>query len=184
MELLSKSGAKNSPYLTLGKIVAAHGLRGALKVFSLSDFPERLLNLTEVYLTAEPDAQTAQGPFQVEQVQVLKGKNYLVFLEEIQDRDQAEEVSKYYLALPASEPFSLPEDTFYARDLIGFRALTNQGEVLGEIIQVIQSQQDLLVLKTPDGKEHWVPFVFALVPEIRTEAHELVIEVPEGLLEL
>lgn len=184
MELLSKSGAKNSPYLTLGKITAPHGLRGTLKVFLISDFPERLLDLEEVFLLEEPDAITAKGPYQVEHVQLAHGKNYLVFLEEIQSREEAEAVSKLYLAIADSEPFALPEDTYYAQDLIGFKVLSEAGDALGEISQIIQNEQDLLVFKTPDQREHWIPFVRALVPEVRVESREIVIVLLEGLLDL
>lgn len=184
MELLSKSGAKNSPYLTLGKITAPHGLRGALKVFLISDFPERLLDLEEVFLLDSPESHVAKGPYQVEHVQQAHGKNYLVFIEEIQTREAAEAVSKCFLAVSDSERFDLPEDTYYARDLIGFKVLSEAGEEIGEISQIIQNEQDLLVLKTPDQREHWIPFVRDLVPEVRIERREIVIVLLDGLLDL
>ena len=183
MELLSKSGGRNNAYLTLGKIVSPHGLRGALKVYSLSDFPERFEELEEIYLLTDPDAATARGPFHVEQVQPYKGKTWLIYLAEVPDRTAAEALAKLYVALPAEAAGELPEDTFYARDLIGFSVQDSAGQVLGTVTQLIQSHQDLIVLTTPDGKEHWIPFVKELVPEVDLAEHRLVIVPIEGLLE-
>lgn len=183
MELLSKSEGRNSPYLTLGKIVSPHGLRGALKLYSFSDFPERLLELEEVYLLAEPDADTARGPFRVDDVQAYKGKTYLLYLEGIEDRTAAEAFDKLYVGQLSAEAGELPEDTFYARDLIGFAICDTEGQLLGEVSQVIQSHQDLIVLKTPAGTEHWIPFVRELVPEVDTAAKRLVVAPIQGLLE-
>lgn len=184
MELLSKSGGRNSPYLTLGKIVAAHSLRGALKVHSLSDLPERFLDLEEIWLLTDPDAESAKGPFRVEDVKPYKGNTYLIELEGIEDRTAAEAVVKLFIGLPAGQAPELPEDTYYVRDLIGFEIVDTAGTVLGEVSQVVQSHQDLLVLKTPAGSEHWIPFVKALVPEVDLAARRLVVAPVEGLLDL
>lgn len=184
MELLSKSEGKNSPYLTLGKIVSPHSLQGALKVHSLSDLPERLLELEEVFLLTEPDAEQAQGPFVVEDAQHFKGKTFLIWLEGIEDRSAADRLAKLFIAVPAETAPELPEDTFYARDLIGFEVISSEGAVLGQISQLIQSHQDLLVVTTPEGTEHWVPFVKELVPEVDVANRRLTVAPIEGLLEL
>lgn len=183
MELLSKSGGKNNPYLTLGKIVSSHGLKGALKIYSYSDFPEHLLELEEIFLLTDPDAVTAQGPFRVEDAQPYKGRTFLIYLEGIEDRTAADAFAKLYVGLPIEQAAELPEDTFYARDLIGFAVVDTAGTVLGEVSELIQSHQDLIVLKTPAGNEHWIPFVKELVPEVDIAGQRLVVAPIEGLLE-
>lgn len=183
MELLSKSGGKNNPYLTLGKVVAAHGLRGALKVYSLSDFPERFEEIEEIWLLTDPDAETARGPFRVLEAQPYKGKTWLIELEGVEDRTAAEAFGKPFIGLPADQALELPEDTFYARDLIGFDVVDTAGNALGHVSELIQSHQDLIVLKTPAGTEHWIPFVKELVPEVDVAGRKLVVAPIEGLLE-
>ncbi|PIQ24382.1 16S rRNA processing protein RimM [bacterium (Candidatus Blackallbacteria) CG17_big_fil_post_rev_8_21_14_2_50_48_46] len=183
MELLSKSAAKNSGFILIGKVIAAHGIRGALKVKSLSDFPERFLELEEVFLSTTEDVQNPQC-MQVEDVQAQKGDQWLVWLDQIQDRNSAEALGKPFLCVPADQAFELPEDTFYVDDLIGYSAFSEEGTPLGEISQVIQGHQDLLELRTPDGKRHLVPFVKALVPEIQASERRLIIRLIEGLLDL
>ncbi len=182
MELLSKSEGKNSPYHTLGKIISPHSLQGALKVHSLSDLPERLLELDEVFLLTDPDAEQAKGPFYVEDAQHFKGKQYLIWLEGIEDRTAADPLAKLFIAVPAEDAPELPEDTFYARDLIGFEVINPDGTSLGHVSQLIQSHQDLLVITTADGTEHWVPFVKELVPDVDVAQRRLTVAPLEGLL--
>lgn len=184
MELLSKSEAKSSPFLSLGKIIAPHGIQGALRIHSLSDFPERLLNLTEIYLLADPDAVQAQGPFKVLTIQQHKAKVFILHLANLKTRNQAEAVDKYFIAVPSTDTMELPEDTFYARDLIGFQVYDQAGEQLGVVSQLVQGHQDLIVFETPAKTEHWIPFVLELVPEVDVKNKRMVICPPAGLMEL
>lgn len=187
MELLSKSADKNSPFILIGKVLAPHGIRGALKVKSLSDFPERFFELEEVYLSPH---ETPQAPrlVHVEEVQPLKGDQWLLVLEEVPDRTAAENLGKPFLCVPRSQAMELPEDTFYAEDLIGFEVYrvetTAWGYKLGVISQVVQGMQDLLELTTPEGDTHFIPFVKALVPEVDIAGRRLAVQVIDGLLDL
>ncbi len=183
MELLSKSADKNSPFSLLGKIIAPHGLRGALKVHSLSDFPEYFSEIKEVYLIEHPDALTGQGPFELVQVQHQKAQQYLFTLSDFTQRSQAEAVNKQFLAIPSDQEPELAAGDFYIRDLIGCQAQNEAGEVLGTITHYVQGLQDLLVLETPDGKEHWIPFVEELVPSFDLDKQLVIIRPLPGLLD-
>lgn len=183
MELLSKSADKNSPFSLIGKIIAPHGLRGALKVHSLSDFPEYFSELTEVYLLEHPEALTGQGPFKLAQVQHQKAGQYLFMLSDFTRRSQAEEVNKQFLAIPSDQEPELAPGDFYIRDLIGCKAQNEAGEHLGTITHFVQSLQNLLVLTSPDGKEHWIPFVKELVPDLDLDKQIVTIRPLPGLLD-
>lgn len=184
MELLSKSAARNNTFLTLGKILGPHGIKGALKIFSLNDFPEHLLALERVFVLADPDAEKAQHELKVKHVQHLKGNVFMFFFEEISDRNEAESLSKCFIAIPKAEAPELPEDTFYIDDLLGFAVYDTAGQHLGELTQMVQNQQDLLIVSSPDGKEHWIPFVEELVPEVQLASKRIIVKVIEGLLDL
>lgn len=184
MELLSKSAAKDSPYFTIAKVLGAHSLKGALKIHYIGDFPEQLEVLEEVLVQQEPDGPIIQGPFTVERVSHHKGQVFLLSLAEIDNRTAAEALSKLFLAIPKAAAIDLPEETYYVQDLIGFVCKDTQGQVLGEVAHIIQGHQDLLVVKTPEGKEHWVPFVFEMVPEVHVEQGEMVLTPAPGLFDL
>lgn len=183
MELLSKSADRNSPYAIIGKILGPHSLRGALQVHSLSDFPEHFLELEEVYLLSDPDSSQPVGRYRIESAQPYKAQRFLLMLEGVEDRTAAEALSKCYLAIPLEEAPELPEDTYYVRDLIGFEVRDASGKVLGKVVHIVQSHQDLIVLQTPDQQEHWIPFVHELVPVVNTSAGYLEIAPIAGLIE-
>lgn len=183
MELLSKSAARHSEFVIIGKILAAHGIRGALKIKSFSDFPERFLELEEVFLSV---SETLQNPqcYRVKDAQPLKGDQWLLWLTDIQDRTEAERLNRRFLCIPRTQLKPLPEDTFYVEELIGYQVLTETHESLGTVVQVIQGQQDLLEIETPERKKHLIPFVKALVPEVDVLTRTLCVHVIDGLLDL
>lgn len=183
MELLSKSVATPSGFVVIGKIITAHGIRGALKIKSFSGFPERFLELEEIYLSTSETLTNCQA-YRVIHAQPLKSEQWLLRLAEIQDRTAAELLSGQFLCIPRSQLKTLPEDTFYVDDLIGYEALTETGHILGTVVEVIQGQQDLLVVETPEQKRHWIPFVKALVPSVERTNRRLFIHIIDGLLEL
>lgn len=184
MELLSKSGDKNKDYLVIGKILAAHGLRGAVKVHSISDFPERFFTLKRAFLTSDPEEPPSAPSLRVAHLQELNKGQFMISFEGITDRNAAEKLQKQFLCIPVAERYKLPKDTFYVSDLIGFSVLNTEGEVLGQVCEIAQSMQDLIVFETPAGTQHFIPFVKALVPEVNIETRQLTIAPVEGLLEL
>jgi 16S rRNA processing protein RimM len=184
MELLSKSGDKNKDYLVIGKILAAHGLRGAVKVHSISDFPERFFTLKRAFLTPDPEEPPSAPSVRVAHIQELNKGQFMITFEGITDRNAAEKLQKQFICIPITERYSLPKDTFYVADLIGFTVLNPAGEVLGHVSEVAQAMQDMIVLQTPAGTEHFIPFVKALVPDINPQTRQLTIAPVEGLLEL
>lgn len=173
----------NDNFILIGKILGAHGIRGALKVKSFSDFPERFLELQEVWLSAS-DPPQAPVCVSVEDTQLLKGDLWMLWLDSIPDRTAAEELGRPFLYVPREQALPLPEDTFYADDLIGYSVISETGEALGVISRVMQGQQDLLEFRAPDGRLHLLPFVRALVPEINTAQRWLRVHLVEGLLDL
>ena len=184
MALSLKSVARhNDGFILIGKILGAHGIRGALKVKSLSDFPERFLELQEVWLSATDPPQAPQC-LSVEDAQFLKGDQWMLWLASIQDRTEAEHLGRPFLYVPRSQALELPENTFYADELIGYAVLSDTGESLGMVTRVMPGQQDLLEFRAADDRLHLIPFVQALVPEVNEEQRWLKVHLVEGLLEL
>jgi 16S rRNA processing protein RimM len=67
---------------------------------------------------------------------------------------------------------------------VGLSARLSDGPVVGEVTAVRHEAQDLLVLRRADGGEALVPFVSALVPTVDVAGGFVVIDPPEGLLDL
>ena len=75
-------------------------------------------------------------------------------------------------------------DVFYDHQLVGLAARLTDGSPLGEVTAVRHEGAELLVIRRPDGGETLVPFVTAIVPTVDVDGGFVVVDPPEGLLEL
>jgi 16S rRNA processing protein RimM len=109
----------------------------------------------------------------------------LLTFEGIESREAAEDVRNTELLVPLAD---LPElddpEAFYDHQLVGLSARLNDGSVLGEVAAVRHEGADLLVVRRSDGGELLVPFVAAIVPTVDLAGGFVVVDPPEGLLEL
>ena len=109
----------------------------------------------------------------------------LVRFEGVNDRDAAAELRGTWLTVdsatiaPPADP-----DEFRDADLVGLSVRTADGTHVGTVEDVLHSGQDVLVIKSSDGREVMVPFVKPLVPEVDVPAGTVTINPPDGLLNL
>jgi 16S rRNA processing protein RimM len=74
-------------------------------------------------------------------------------------------------------------DEFYDHQLVGLTAYDEDGRHLGEVTSVVHGgAQDLLAIRTPDGRDTLVPFVSALVPEVDLPSRRVVVADRPGLV--
>lgn len=162
----------------IGQITAPHGVRGAVRVFPLTDFPERFTNLRRALLGAadHPVAVRCQG--------AVRGL-IILQIEGIIDRNQAEAQKGQYLLVPRSEVYPLPEGHYYDFDLIGLEVFGPDGQRLGELVEVNHSSpvHDLYVVETAPEKRYMVPAVKQFIEAIDLEQGRMVIRPIPGLLE-
>ncbi|HET9081771.1 MAG TPA: ribosome maturation factor RimM [Trebonia sp.] len=166
--------------VTVGRIGRPHGIRGAVVVGVRTDEPE-LRFAKGSRLDTDP---SGVGPLVVAATRWHSGE-LLVRFEGITDRDAAEDLRGTWL-LVDSAAIAPPDDPdeFNDIDLIGLSVRTVDGAAVGTVDDVLHPAQDVLVIKTPGAREIMVPFVKAIVPEVDVKAGYLVIDPPEGLLDL
>lgn len=137
----------NKDWIEIGKIVAPQGLKGQLRVNSNSDFPERFEEAGERWLQCNPqsDPQSVQllGGYQI------PGKNiFVITLEGINDRNQAETLRGCNLLVRNRDRPVLEEDEYHVKDLINLEVINQlNGENIGVVIEVFSSGNDLLEVK-------------------------------------
>ncbi len=172
--------------LVVGKIVAAQGLRGELRLLPMSDFPERFTKAGPRWLQRKSDPARC---VHLKGGRQLPGKEmYVVRLEGIDSREAAEALVGEQLMVRASDRPKLARGEFYLLDLVGLEVrLEESGTVVGHVRDLIHAGNDLLEVElSPErgGRSILIPFVKAIVPTVELQDGWIGITPPPGLLEL
>lgn len=137
-----------SEWIEIGKIVAAQGLDGEVRVYPDSDFPERFIEPGKRWIL-RPNKSEPE-PIEFLGGRYIPGKGlYAVEVEGVEDRDGAEALRGCKLFVEKTDRPYLEPDEFYVQDLIGmevFNQLT--GEILGKVSDIIPAGNDLLEIET------------------------------------
>lgn len=160
--------------LLMGRIGAAHGIRGEVRIQSF---------------TEDPLALASYGPLSTNRpgltIRILAARtttNVLVArLEGINDRNAAEKLNGVELYVDrALLPDPDDDDDFYHADLIGLKARLADGSEIGEVMAVPNfGAGDLLEIRDPrSGDTYLYPFSKAVVPEVRIADGYLLIDPP------
>ena len=166
--------------IVIARAVRTHGLKGEIVAELLTDFPERFEDVDEVVLVS-PAGERSPGQledfwFQKDRV-VLKLAGY-------DDIDRAKALVGYDFAVPDSERVALEEDEFYDWELEG--CTVNAGDKsIGQVRSVMRTGgAEILVISDDLGKEQLVPLAAEIVVKIDKAARVILIDPPEGLLDL
>lgn len=169
--------------LRVGRLVKAHGLKGALKLELYTDSPNERFVPGAVLELQVPETSPWFG--KTVTVKELRWYNQapVIFLEGIEDRNQSETLIKAILLVNA-ETATLPTepDAWYDHQLVGLKVIRDDVQV-GTIARVDHMPaQDLLAIDTVNG-EVLLPFVKAFVPAVDIKAGTMTITPPGGLFE-
>jgi len=162
------------PEVVIGLIVGAFGTRGETKVRLETDFPERLPNRT-VWLKP-PDGPPRQS--RIESVRFHKG-NALVKFEGVDDMTAAQALRGFEVRVPRSELAELPEGEFYVHDIVGLQAVTEAGEDLGVVTEVIRGPANDVYVTA----RAMIPALKEVVVSIDLEAGKMIVRPIGGMLE-
>ena len=170
--------------VVVARIGKPHGIRGEVTLDVRTDEPDRRFAVGTT-LRAEAPAGADRRP---SALPVARARGHqtplLVAFEEIEDRNAAEAVrgTVLYATLGRDEVPEDPEE-YYDHQLVGLAVVDLDGTALGEVKAVVHgSAQDLLTVRTPDGRDTLVPFVAALVPEVDLTAGRIVVADRPGLV--
>jgi 16S rRNA processing protein RimM len=165
----------------VGRIARAHGNRGQVIVNPETDFVE-----TRFQPGAELFARQAGrvACFRVTTMRVHLGRP-IIGLEGIDTMTRAEELAGVELRVPLERLEPLPAGTYYRHDLVGCRVETASGEQVGEVVAV---EGDLgasrLVVRNGPASDVLVPLAEAICRVIDVAGRRILIDPPDGLLEL
>ncbi len=171
--------------LLVGVVVRPHGLRGELVVDVRTDSPQERFGAGAVLVRAGADG-TPTGVLTVESSRPHSGRLLVRFVEAA-DRDAAETLRGSRLLVdPAALPPTGDPDEFHVHQLEGLSAELADGTTVGTVREVAHGPGgELLVLaRAGGGPDALVPFVRAIVPTVDLDGGRVVLDPPEGLLDL
>ncbi|MBX9601809.1 MAG: ribosome maturation factor RimM [Bryobacteraceae bacterium] len=166
-------------WVAIAELVRPRGTRGELVGEPLSDHPERFSALRRVFLNA------AGARREVAVLETWWHDRRLVFrFDGIDSIAEAEKWRGALVEVPAGERWPLPAGRYYHSDLIGCR-VERAGVAIGVVTDVEEpGAQSLLSVRLADGRQASVPLVPAVCPEVDIAGRRIVIDPPEGLLDL
>lgn len=165
---------------TVGKIVNTHGIRGELKIVPQTDFPERFEKGSELVIET-PAGQRI--PVQVEASRIHKTM-VLVKFKQFNDINECEKYKGSMLKVEEKYLAELDEDEYYYHEIIGCAVVTEEGQELGTITEILSpGANDVWVVKPPKGKELLLlPVIDEVVLDVDVTGKKVLVRLMEGLV--
>ncbi|MDX8389433.1 MAG: ribosome maturation factor RimM [Mariprofundaceae bacterium] len=165
----------------MGDILGAHGLKGALKVYShtrpanaIAQYEQWWLGRSECELT----------PYRVNRCW-QHGTRLLAELDGIDSRSAAETLGRQQLWIPEAQ-VACDADEYLWQELLGCAVFTASGELLGKVVELQEfGAQDTLLIHTTDAAtqpgEWMLPFISEVVQDVDLETKRMTVHLPEGM---
>ncbi len=177
---------ENKDWLVIGIITSSHGVQGKLNIKSLSDFKERFTKPGKRWIQKndeEPIPYNLISGFQ------KPGKDsFIISLEGIKDRNEADSLKKYKLLVKSNDIPKLKNNEFHLNQLLDLDvklSVESEIKVIGKVVDLITENNNLIVIRLDqNNKNVLIPFVQDIVTTIDIKKKYLIINPPKGLLDL
>jgi len=172
--------AETDNLIVVARAVRTRGLNGEIVAELLTDFPERFEQVTAIFGVASGEKKSLKLEnhwLQNDRI-VLKFAGY-------DDIESAKSLIGLDFALPEAERMKLSENEYYDWELEGCSVVIKDGPTLGIVRGLLRTGGvELLAVEAESKQEHLIPMVQSIVVEIDISRKEIVIDPPEGLLDL
>lgn len=167
-------------FLQVGVITSMHGVRGEVKVYPTTDEPERFKKLKKVIL----DDGRTRTEEEITSVKFFKNMVILKF-RGFDSRDDVERLRQAKLLVTREQAVPLKKDEYYIADLIGLSAVSDEGEELGTISDVLQTgANDVYVISRESTPDLLVPAIRDCIRKVDIEEGRMTVHLLPGLREL
>jgi 16S rRNA processing protein RimM len=164
-----------APPVCVARIGAAHGVRGAVKLWTFTEEP--------LAVQSYGPLMTKDGARQFEIAGVRAAKDHLVAtFKGVATRNDAEKLNGIELYVPREKLPDTDDDEYYHADLIGLTAVNATDEPLGRVIAIHNfGAGDIIEIAPPKGATMLLPFTNAVVPTVDIAGGRVVIELPQEI---
>lgn len=168
------SNDKNEPvFLVVGRIRRAHGLKGEMIMDVLTDFPERIKPGKVVYVADSHEPQKISSVRPHDNLLLISFKG-------IDSKDDLDRYRNLMVYIKTEGLPELPENEFYHHDLIGLTVIDEQQEVLGTLVEIMETgANDVYVIADKDKNEMLIPAVDEFILTIDLAGRLMTVHKPE-----
>ena len=160
--------------ITIGKIVAPHGVRGDVRILPLTDFPDRFQDLKAAFVDDV-------GQLELESAR-QHNKMILLKFSTINSMNDAERLRGKLIKIGRQDLIKLPEDQYYIFDIIGLTVVTEDGAELGRITDVLQpGSNDVYVIEQQGKQDLLIPAIKDVVKKIDIAGKQMVVKLQEEM---
>lgn len=165
--------------VTIGRIERPFGVKGAVKVRSLSDVPGRFDHLASVYVLGTTGQISDRTVTHVRRA----GTAYIVQFDGVTTPEEAGALRGGLIQIPRAESHAQADDTFYEFDLIGLTVQDEAGRELGQIETIWELPGHQVFVVRQDGREVLIPAAKEFVKAVDLQQRRMTVHVIEGLVE-
>lgn len=171
---------QESEPVLLGKIIATHGVKGQLRVFLFSGEFSSIAGLDTIMVKAP---SSGMETFEVAAA-VRHGKKVLLTLKNYDNVNAVLHLVGRELYVERDQLPELPDGEYYWRDLVGLRVVTDQGEMLGTLTEIIATGSNDVYVVQGREREYLIPALEEVVLEVNLDDGVMKVSPPEGLFDL
>jgi 16S rRNA processing protein RimM len=172
----------SSSLVAVGEVLRPHGLNGEVRVRALTDRPEERFGGLRECVLWEPDIDR-RDPCRITACRI-EGDTVLVKMNGVDSPEDARCLAGWLLAVDRARALPPPEGHFYPWQMEGARVETLDGRVAGLFVRIEGGGAQELWVIADGQRERLIPAVAEIVVEVNVAERRIVIDPPEGLLEL
>ena len=165
--------------VAVARVVRTRGLNGEVVAEILTDFPERF-ELLDVVTAVQESGERLD--LKIEKFWFQNGRVILKF-DGLDTIESGETLRNVEICVPESEAVELEEGEYFDWELAGCKVETINGEVIGEVRELMRTGGTELLVVAGETKEYLIPFANAICVEVDIENKLIRVDPPEGLLE-
>lgn len=165
--------------VSIGKIIRSEGTKGELKLRLFGGHKLKSRSTSEIFI----GKRGALEGFRVESLVPGKG-DFILKLEGVNSLSQADGLAGYEVFVPEEFLEPLEEDQYYSFHLQGCTVLDKDRKRVGMVVDILAISQNNLLVVEEEGREILIPFNKSICLEVDLKKKEIIVDIPEGLLEL
>ncbi len=169
-------------WFNVGKIVNTHGIKGEVRVISKTDFAEeRYKPGNTLYLFAEGAAEPIKVTVSAHR---LHKQFHLLQFKEMPSLNEVEHLRNMVIKVPEEDLGELEEDEFYFHEIIGCEVVSEDGELIGTVKEILTpGANDVWVVARKGKKDALIPYIASVVKDININEKKIEIDLMEGLID-